>query len=160
MLTFCSPALGESAYSWYVFNLPSFGSESKDGIGFELVKAYEAVGLKGKIIIANPARWGIDMTDPNNNTFCTSGSWKLPNTSHRVYSDSILNTVDYGVAVRPALYKKLSNNGKTRIVYIVDVIISTKTSRQILILKNRPVFGGMGRILAQSRYEKENISFI
>ncbi|MFT5717822.1 MAG: hypothetical protein ACI9T7_002020, partial [Oleiphilaceae bacterium] len=51
MLIFCSSALGESAYSWYVFNLPPFGSESKDGIGFELVKAYEAVGLKGKIII-------------------------------------------------------------------------------------------------------------
>jgi len=155
-LTLCPPALAETPYSWYVFNIPPFGSESKGGIGYDLVDAYSEAGLKNKIIVANPARWAIDMTDPNNNTFCTSGSWKLPNTSHRVYSDSILNTVDYGVAVRPTLYKKLSNNGQTRIVSIVDVINSTKSGRQMLVLNGRPVFGKMGRIIEKRRHEDGN----
>ena|GEM_PF-3134723 len=160
-LTFCPPALAKPLYTWYVFNIPPFGSEYKGGIGYDLVSAYVEAGLKGKIIVANPARWGIDMTDPNNNTFCTSGSWKLPNTNHRVYSDSILNTVDYGVAVRPELYNKLSNNGQTRIVSIVDVINSIKPTKQMLILKGRPVFGEMGRIIEQSRNKKEtNIAYM
>jgi len=160
-LIFCSPVLGDTSYSWYVFNIPPFGSESKGGIGYDLAHAYIEAGFKNKIIVANPARWGIDMTDPNNNTFCTTGSWKLPNTSHRVYSDSILNTVDYGVAVRPELYKKLSNNGQTRIVSIVDVINSTKSGRQLLMLKGRPIFGGMGRIIEKSRHEKDkNIRYM
>jgi len=156
LLTFCSPALGESPYSWYVFNIPPFGSESKGGIGYDLVNAYFEAGLKNKIVIANPARWAIDMTDPNNTSFCTSGSWKLPNTDHRIYSDSILNTVDYGVAVRPALYQKLSNNGQTRIVSIVDVINSTRSGGQMLVLKGRPVFGEMGRIIENSKQRDGN----
>jgi len=161
LLIFCSPALGESPYSWYVFNIPPFGSESKGGIGYDLVNAYFEAGFKNKIVVANPARWAIDMMDPSNITFCTSGSWKLPNTSHRVYSDSILNTVDYGVAVRPELYKKLSNNGQTRIVSLQDVINSTKSGRQMLILKGRPVFGGMGRMIEKSRHEKAtNIDYM
>ena len=156
LLTFCPPALAESPYSWYVFNIPPFGSESKGGIGYELVNAYNEAGLNSRIIVANPARWVIDMTDPNNNTFCTSGSWKLPNTSHRIYSDSILNTVDYGVAVRPKLYKILSNNGQARTVSIVNVINSTKSTKQLLMLKGRPVFGEMGRIIEKSRLEEGN----
>ena len=123
-ITYCAPALGDTSYTWYVFNIPPFGSESKGGIGYDLVNAYNKAGLENRIIVANPARWAIDMTDPNNETFWTSGSWKLPNTSHRVYSDSIVNTVDYGVAVRPELYKKLSNNGQLRTVSIMDVINS------------------------------------
>lgn len=160
-LTFSSPALSESPYSWYVFNIPPFGSESKGGIGYELVNAYNQAGFNGRIIVSNPARWQIDMTDPNNTTFCTSGSWKLPNTAHRVYSDSIINTVDYGVAVRPELYQKLSNNGQTRVVSIVDVINSTKSAGQMFMLKGRPVFGEMGRIIEKSRHEKgNNISYM
>ena len=143
--------MGDTSYTWYVFNIPPFGSESKGGIGYDLVNAYNKAGLENRIIVANPARWAIDMTDPNNETFCTSGSWKLPNTSHRVYSDSIVNTVDYGVAVRPELYKKLSNNGKLRTVSIMDVINSTKSGRQMLTLKGRPVFGEMGRMIDDSR---------
>lgn len=156
LLTFCSPAFSESPYSWYVFNIPPFGSESKGGIGYELVNAYNEAGFKSRIIVANPARWGIDMVDPNNFSFCTSGSWKLPNTKHRVYSDSIINTVDYGVAVRPNLYMKLSNNGQRRVVSIVDVINTTKSTGQMLMLKGRPVFGEMGRIIEKSRHKKEN----
>ena len=153
LLSFSSTAYADSPYSWYTFNIPPFGSESERGIGYTLVKAYNEAGFNNKVILANAARWKIDMLDKSNNRFCSSGSWKLPNTEHRVYSNSIINTVDYGVAVRPELYKKLSNNGKTRIVSIIDVIESTKSFGSMLILKGRPVFGLMGSILEKSKHE-------
>ncbi len=149
-----STSYGESPYSWYTFNIPPFGSTSERGIGYELANAYFEAGFESKVVLANPARWQKDMTNPKNNEFCSTGSWKLPKTSHRVYSDSILNTVDYGVAVRPELYKKLSNNGETRVVSISDVIEATKTSGNMLILDGRPVFGEMGNIIEKNKNEK------
>ena len=154
LLFFSSLTHSKPPYSWYVFNIPPFGSESGDGIAYELVEAYGEAGFGSKVVLANAARWVADMTNPLNTTFCSSGSWKLPNTSHRVYSDSILNTVDYGVAVRPELYKKLSNNGQTRIVSILDVINDTKSAGSLLILKGRPVFGEMSRLIEKRKTEE------
>ena len=132
-LTFCPPALSESPYSWYVFNIPPFGSESKGGIGYELVNAYNQAGLNSRIIVANPARWRIDMIDPNNTTFCTSGSWKLPNTTHRVYSDSILNTVDcmnYAVGKANAGESVSSDYKWNESSYIIPAFNSSATGVQ------------------------------
>jgi len=94
------------------------------------------------------------MLNPSKDQFCTTGSWKLPQTSHRVYSDSIINTVDYGVAVRPDLYKKLSKNGQTRIVSILEVIEATKSAGALLILNGRPVFGEMGVMIGEGKLEQ------
>jgi len=104
------------------------------------VNAYIEAGFNNSTVLVSAARWQNDMQDPNNNKFCSSGRWKLPKTNHRVYSNSIINTVDYGIAVRPQLYKKLSKNGKTRVVSILDVIEATKSSRKLLILDGRPLF--------------------
>jgi len=154
LLSFCTPTFGGSPYSWYTFNIPPFGSESGQGIGYDLVNAYIEAGFKNNIVLTSAARWKNDMQDPRNDKFCSSGSWKLPETSHRVYSNSIINTVDYGVAVRPELYKKLSNNGKKRIVSILDVIEATKTAGNLLILDGRPLFGQMSEIIERSKHEQ------
>ena len=154
LLSFCSTAFGSSPYSWYTFNIPPFGSVSERGIGYVLANAYFEAGFKNKIILANPARWHKDMLNPRKDKFCSTGSWKLPKTSHRVYSDSIINTVDYGVAVRPALYKQLSRNGKTRIVSITEVINATKSAGALLILNGRPVFGEMGAMIEAGKLEQ------
>jgi len=161
LLFFSTPTYSKSPYTWYVFNIPPFGSESEGGIGYELVKAYSEAGFENKIILANAARWIVDMTNPNEATFCSSGSWKLPNTSHRIYSDSIINTVDYGVAVRPELYRKLSNNGQTKTVSISDVINSTKSAASLMILKGRPVFGRMSQLIENGASEAgSNITYM
>ncbi len=153
ILSFSSKSYGESPYSWYTFNIPPFGSVSERGIGYVLANAYIEAGLENNIFLVNAARWKNDMLDSQNTKFCSTGSWKLPGTSHRVYSDSIINTVDYGVAVRPELYKKLSDNGKKRIVSILDVIKSAKPSRHMLIMNGRPVFGEMGKIIEGIKQE-------
>jgi hypothetical protein len=134
-----------------VFNIPPFGSEHEGGIGHKLVHAYSQAGLGQDTFVTNTARWQVYMTDRNNLSFCTSGSWKLPNSSHRLYSNSIVNTVDYGVAVRRGLYKKLSNEGVTRTISILDVINSTKSEGRLLIMNDRPVFGRMGQLIDQHR---------
>mgnify|MGYP000428926126 FL=1 len=143
----------DSPYSWYTFNIPPFGSVDGQGIGYVLAHSYIEAGLKNKIVLTNPARWFKEMQDASNTEFCTTGSWKVPKTNHRVYSNSILNTVDYGVAVRPTLYKKLTNSGKLRTVSISDVISSTITSGQMLILNGRPVFGEMHKIIEKRKNE-------
>ncbi len=153
MLSFSSKSYGESPYSWYTFNIPPFGSASERGIGYVLANAYIEAGFKNDIFLVNAARWKNDMLDSQNTKFCSTGSWKLPNTNHRVYSDSIINTVDYGVGVRPELYKKLSNNGRKRIVSILNVIEATKFSKHMLIMNGRPVFGKMGDIIEGSKKE-------
>jgi hypothetical protein len=150
---FCSSTFADSPYHWYTFNIPPFGSDSGQGIGYELVNAYIEAGFNNSTVLVSAARWKNDMQDPSNNKFCSSGSWKLPGTSHRVYSDSIINTVDYGVAVRPELYKKLSHNGKIRVVSILDVIESTKSAGNLLILDGRPLFGKMSEIIENSKHK-------
>ena len=161
LLSFCSPTFGGSPYSWYTFNIPPFGSESGEGIGYELANAYIESGFKNNIILTNAARWKNDMQDSKNIKFCSTGSWKLPETSHRVYSNSIINTVDYGVAVRPELYKQLSNNGKKRIVSILDVIKATKSAGNLLILDGRPLFGKMSEIIEKRKREQgTNVSYM
>ena len=149
-----SPSHGETSYSWLVFNIPPFGSIHGEGIGFELANAYIKADLKNAIVITNPARWQQEMLDASNEKFCVTGSWKLPNTQHRIYSESIVNTVDYGVAVTPELYKKISNHGKTRVVSIVDVIQATKTSGHLVKLDGRPVFGEMNTLIIQGQLQE------
>lgn len=141
----------DSPYYWYVFNIPPYGSLSGEGIGYVLADAYIEAGFKNRVVLTNAARWQREMMDADNSKFCSTGSWKLPNTGHRVYSDSINNTVDYGVAVRPKLYKKLSNNGMTRVVSILDVIEATKSAGQLLIIKDRPVFGKMAEMIEKGK---------
>ena len=153
ILSFSSKSYGESPYSWYTFNIPPFGSVSERGIGYVLANTYIEAGLENEIFLVNAARWRNDMLDSKNMKFCSTGSWKLPDTSHRVYSDSILNTVDYGVAVRPELYKRLSNNGKKRVVSILDVIEATESAKHMLIMNGRPVFGKMGEIIEDRKQE-------
>lgn len=153
LLALFTTSHADSPYSWYTFNIPPFGSVDGRGIGYALVNAYIEAGFKNKVVLTNPARWFKEMQDASNTTFCTSGSWKVPKTDHRVYSNSIINTVDYGVAVRPTLYRKLSNNGQFRTVSISDVISATKTSGQMLILNGRPVFGEMQQIIKQRKKE-------
>ncbi len=153
LLALFTTSHADSPYSWYTFNIPPFGSVDGQGIGYALVHAYIEAGLKNKVVLTNPARWFKEMQDANNTTFCTSGSWMVPNTSHRVYSNSIINTVDYGVAVRPALYKKLTQNGKLRTVSISDVISATTSSGHMLILNGRPVFGEMHKIIEKRKNE-------
>jgi len=161
LFPFCPPAFGESPYSWYTFNIPPFGSISGEGIGYELVHAYAEAGFNNSIILTSPARWKHDMQDPGNDRFCSSGSWMLPETNHRVYSNSIINTVDYGVAVRPEIYNKLSNNGKKRIVSILDIIEATKSAGDLFILDGRPVFGEMSEIIERSKNDHDtNISYM
>jgi hypothetical protein len=106
LLTVTTPSYGQTSYSWFVFNIPPFGSMHGEGIGFELANAYIKANLKNSIVIASPARWKQEMLDTSNVQFFSTGSWKLPNTDHRVYSEPIINTVDYGGAVTPSLYKK------------------------------------------------------
>lgn len=152
---------GESPYSWQAFNIPPWGSNNNSGIGFKLIEAYNQAGLEGEVIVTNAARWQVNMTNPLNRDFCACGSWKLPNTEHRVYSNSIINTVDYGVAVRPELYEKLSKGGQRRIVDMLDVINSTKEDGRLLIMKARPVFGEMGKvILSNDAKEDINIGYM
>lgn len=153
LLLLSSIAFAESPYSWYTFNIPPFGSEAERGIGYVLANAYVDAGFENKVILATPARWLNDMQDSNNNTFCSTGSWKLPNTDHRVYSDSILNTVDYGIAVRPELYKKLSHKGEDRVVSIVDVIEASKSFGRLVMMNGRPVFGEMNEIIELARLD-------
>ncbi|GAA3935359.1 hypothetical protein GCM10022277_34850 [Litoribacillus peritrichatus] len=140
-----------SPYVWYTFNIPPFGSPEKVGIGYDLAHAYIEAGFNNKIVLANAARWQRDMQDPENDRFCSSGSWKLPDTDHRVYSDSIMNTVDYGVAARPEVYQLLSNNGATRIASIRDVIRDSHDLRRLLIINGRPVFGLMGDLIKTTK---------
>jgi hypothetical protein len=113
-----------------------------------------AAGLTGRIVNTNTARWQRIMVDKHAD-ICSSGSWMLPNTEHRVYSNSILNTVDYGVAVRPKLYQRLSNQGRTRVVSIVDVIEATKSGGSMLIMEKRPLFGEMARIVEEAKSDPE-----
>lgn len=148
-----SISFAESPYTWYTFNIPPFGSESEGGIGYVLAHAYIDAGFENTIILTTPARWLNDMQDSNNNEFCSTGSWKLPNTNHRVYSDSILNTVDYGIAVRPEPYKKLSHNGENRIVSIADVIAASKNLGRLVMMSGRPVFGEMHAIIEKSKLD-------
>ncbi len=142
-----SSSYAKPAFAWYAFNIPPFGSISEQGIGFTLADAYINAGFDAPIVLINTARWQSEMMDPENESFCTTGSWKLPNTEHRVYSNSILNTVDYGVAVRSDLYKKLSAGGQRRKVSISEVIDSTGSGNRLLILNDRPVFGAMGKMI-------------
>jgi len=145
-----SLSYGKSPYAWQVFNIHPFGSENRSGIGFDLVNAYAQAGLENQVIVTNTSRWQIDMTNPDNFRFCTSGSWKLPNTQHRIYSNSIVNTVDYGVAVRAELYEALTHGGQVRIIDLIEVVNSTRTQGKLLIMKGRPVFGKMGQIIAEN----------
>ncbi len=144
----------DTPYSWLVFNIPPFGSMHGEGIGFELADAYIKADLKNTTVIANPARWQQAMLDTSNEQFCMTGSWKLPNTQHRVYSESIVNTVDYGVAVTPDLYEKISNHGETRVVSIIDVIQSTRTAGHLVKLDGRPVFGKMNTLITQGQQQE------
>jgi len=151
LLSVFSKSYGDTPYAWYTFNIPPFGSESGEGIGFDLAHAYIDEGFNNSIVMVNVERWYREMLDPKNTIFCASGSWKLPGTQHRVYSNSIINTVDYGVAVRPELYKKLSLNGKKRIVSIIDVMNATKSGDQLLMLAGRPIFGKMNDLIEAGR---------
>lgn len=153
LFSVCSASYADSPYTWYTFNIPPFGSVSERGIGYVLANSYFEAGMQNKIILANPARWYQDMLNPQKNKFCSTGSWMLPNTDHRVYSDSIINTVDYGVAVRPELFRKLSKNGRHRVVSVLDVIHATKSAGYMLILKDRPVFGDMAELIEQGKQE-------
>lgn len=153
LLSVYSQSFSETSYSWYTFNIPPFGSESGTGIGYDLADAYIAAGFESPIVMVNVARWFREMKDENNRLFCSTGSWKLPQTKHRVYSNSIINTVDYGIAVRPELYKALSNHGKNRVVSVVDVIEATKLGGDFLMLAGRPIFGEMGKIIEQAKTE-------
>jgi len=148
-----SVSFAESPYTWYTFNIPPFGSESERGIGYVLAHAYIDAGFKNEVILTTPARWFNDMQNSNNKEFCTTGSWKLPKTDHRVYSNSILNTVDYGIAVRSKLYKYLSNNGEHRIVSITKAIHASKVFGRMVMLNGRPVFGKMNELLEQGRLD-------
>jgi len=151
----------ESPYTWYTFNIPPFGSESERGIGYVLANAYINAGFKNKVILTTPARWLNDMQNPNNNEFCSTGSWKLPKTDHRVYSNSILNTVDYGIAVRPNLYDQLSNKGQKRIVSITEVIEASKKFGRFVMMNDRPVFGNMNVHLEDARLKpNSNIDYV
>jgi len=147
LLSVFSKSYGDTPYAWYTFNIPPFGSESGEGIGFDLAHAYIDAGFDNSIVMVNVERWYREMLDPRNVIFCATGSWKLPGTQHRVYSNSIINTVDYGVAVRPKLYKELSIEGKRRIVSIVDVLNATKSGGQLLMLAGRPIFGRMNDLI-------------
>jgi len=151
LLSVFSKSYGDTPYAWYTFNIPPFGSESGEGIGFDLAHAYIDAGFDNSIVMVNVERWYREMLDPQNAIFCATGSWKLPSTPHRVYSNSIINTVDYGVAVRPELYKKLSLKGKRRIVSIVDVLNATKSGGQLLMLAGRPIFGKMNELIEAGR---------
>jgi hypothetical protein len=153
LLSLNSASHSESPYSWYTFNIPPYGSEAETGIGYVLADAYIEAGLKNSIVMVNVERWYREMLDPSNEVFCATGSWKLPNSVHRVYSNSIINTVDYGVAVRPELYKKLSNNGEKRVVSIVDVLNATKSGDQLLMLAGRPIFGRMSELVERGKRE-------
>lgn len=148
-----SVSYAESPYLWYTFNIPPFGSESERGIGYVLANAYINAGFKNKVILTTPARWFNDMQNSKNNEFCSTGSWKLPKTGHRVYSDSIMNTVDYGIAVRPDMYAYLSNNGESRVTSIIKVIAGSKSFGRMVIMNGRPVFGKMNTLLEKGRAE-------
>ncbi|MFC3152300.1 hypothetical protein ACFOEK_14790 [Litoribrevibacter euphylliae] len=150
MLVCTSTISADEDYGWHTFNIPPYGSRDGKGIGFDLVGAYVAAGLTGRVVNTNTARWQRMMQDKHSD-ICSSGSWKLPNTEHRVYSHSIMNTVDYGVAVRSELYQRLSNQGKTRVVSIVDVLEATKTGGSMLIMEKRPLFGEMARIVEKAK---------
>ena len=150
-----SVSFADSPYTWYTFNIPPFGSESERGIGYVLANAYIDAGFKNEVILTTPARWFNDMQDFDNNEFCTTGSWKLPQTDHRVYSNSILNTVDYGIAVRPKLYQYLSNNGENRVVSITKAIEASKVFGRMVMLNGRPVFGEMSELLEQGRLNSD-----
>lgn len=151
----------KSPYAWYAFNIPPFGSISEKGIGFTLANAYINAGFDAPVVLINTARWQSEMMDPENDSFCTTGSWKLPNTEHRVYSNSILNTVDYGVAVRSDLYPKLSEGGQRRKVSINEVIDSTRSGNLLLILNDRPVFGVMGKMIDEGALQSTtNIDYM
>lgn len=150
-----SVSFADSSYTWYTFNIPPFGSESERGIGYVLANAYIDAGFKNEVILTTPARWFHDMQDSNNNGFCTTGSWKLPKTDHRIYSNSILNTVDYGIAVRPKLYKYLSNNGEHRVVSISKAIEASKVFGRMIMLNGRPVFGEMNELLEKGRLNSD-----
>lgn len=154
LLVTCS-LYAQSPYTWYVFNIPPYGSDYKGGIGFELVEAYEKAGLGNEIVVANAARWFVDMTNPEKLNFCSSGSWKLPATDHRVYSNSINNTVDYGVAVRPELYEQLNKDLSRARVSIKTIIEHTKTAGHLIIMHGRPVFGEMNEIIEHSKQQKD-----
>jgi len=150
-----SVSFADSPYTWYTFNIPPFGSDSERGIGYVLARAYINAGFKNEVILTTPARWFHDMQDSNNNEFCTTGSWKLPSTDHRIYSNSILNTVDYGIAVRPKLYNYLSNNGENRVVSITKAIEASKIFGRMVMLNGRPVFGEMSEFLEQGRLNSD-----
>ena len=150
-----SVSFADSPYTWYTFNIPPFGSESERGIGYVLANAYIDAGFKNEVILTTPARWFNDMQDFDNNEFCTTGSWKLPQTDHRVYSNSMLNTVDYGIAVRPKLYNYLSNNGENRVVSITKAIEASKVFGRMVMLNGRPVFGEMSELLEQGRLNSD-----
>lgn len=156
LTVFPSVSFAESPYTWYTFNIPPFGSESEQGIGYVLANAYIDAGFENKVILTTPARWLNDMQNAKNNEFCTTGSWKLPTTDHRVYSDSILNTVDYGIAVRPKLYENLSHQGENRIVSITDAIEASKTFGRLVMMNGRPVFGEMNEILEVAKLDPAN----
>lgn len=156
-----SLSFAESPYTWYTFNIPPFGSETERGIGYVLASAYIDAGFENKIILTTPARWLNDMQNSENNEFCSTGSWKLPSTDHRVYSDSILNTVDYGIAVRPELYEKLSHHGENRIVSIAEVIEASKTFGRLVMMNGRPVFGEMNELLDVAKLDPAtNIAYL
>jgi len=154
LLSVSAKSYSDASYSWYTFNIPPFGSESGTGIGYVLAAAYIDAGFESSIVMVNVERWYREMLDSNNTLFCATGSWKLPNTDHRVYSNSIINTVDYGVAVRPELYKILSENGKTRVTSIIDVIKATQSGKELLMLAGRPIFAEMGELIAQGKLER------
>jgi hypothetical protein len=156
-----SSLYANTPYAWYAFNIPPFGSISEQGIGFTLADAYINAGFDAPIVLINTARWQSEMMDPGNDRFCTTGSWKLPNTEHRVYSNSILNTVDYGVAVRSDLYRKLSQGCQRRKVSINKVIDSTRSGDRLLILNDRPVFGVMGKMIDEGTLQSTtNIDYM
>ncbi len=155
LLSVFSKSYGDIPYSWYTFNIPPYGSESGEGIGYELADAYIDAGFKSPIVMVNVERWYREMLDPTNLKFCASGSWKLPNSAHRIYSNSIINTVDYGVAVRPNLYQQLSDGGKNRMVSIVDVLNATKSGDHLMMLAGRPIFGKMNEIIEKAKGETD-----
>lgn len=161
LISISSVTSAESPYAWYTFNIPPFGSVSERGIGYVLANAYIDAGFKNKVTLVTPARWLNDMQNPKNTEFCTTGSWKLPDTDHRIYSDSILNTVDYGIAVRSKLYKALSKNGENRIVSIVDAIDASKSFGRLIMMDGRPIFGQMNTFLEEAKLDSTtNIGYV
>jgi len=154
LTTFIPTASGNSPFYWYTLNIPPFGSKTGVGIGYELVNAYIEAGLKNKIVLTNVERWHKEMTDTKNNTFCSSGSWKLPGTSHRIYSSPIINTVDYGIAVRPEIVSMLGKKVKANTVSIQDIIDLTKLHGSMMVLKGRPIFGEINRLVNENKHHK------